>query len=368
MPSMLCHAFVLFHVACYMAIITALFWMGVARPVSVSLSLLFLFTSFDVFLHSLFLFLLSLSIIMSALLARWMPSSPLPAIDRKSSMGSTCSDDMTYFRPPPPPYEKVAANTPITTTPRAGAHQQAGMLGKMFNIWKRQTIAEQQGKLEETAMMDKNQVEHAVTLINIATEMDHSGHHQAALDLYMMGIDKMLSAFPCKYSLQSNPSVASISSWDVQQKKITFLRSLVENNPNMKKALETKILEISYSKNLDLRALEMDLDSKASMGTMLSDLLVNSLVFGAVVLKKSPVPGVVDFALTYAKDSFQRVDDVCHIRERTKNIASHGIAMAAELDRQYEIHQTVDVVLQTVAGALSKASAAYAETPGYHSR
>lgn len=63
----------------------------------------------------------------------------------------------------------------------------------------------------------------------------------------------------------------------------------------MKRALESKIMEISHEKNLDLRALEAPIGDSKTGGMMggrsLSDLLSSSLVLGAIVLKKSPVPG-----------------------------------------------------------------------------
>lgn len=171
----------------------------------------------------------------------------------------------------------------------------------------------------------------------------------------------------------------------------------VESNPNMKRALESKILEISYEKNLDLRALEAPgKDSKTGGmmgGRSLSDLLSSSLVLGAIVLKKSPVPGkyhassaptqqsylfethgahknnmhmymidMFSYAVGCARAGLDRVDGA---RRFTWGIASHGMAKAAELDRHFEIHQTVDNLYQSLYAAVAKASTAYAETPGF---
>ncbi|KAJ8657189.1 hypothetical protein O0I10_007005 [Lichtheimia ornata] len=239
-------------------------------------------------------------------------------------------DEVVCFRPPPPPYEKVANGS-------SSSSSSSGMLSKVMSVWRRQAMAEQQGKLSGQAMMvDKKQVEHAVTLINIATEMDHSGNHQMAVDLYMMGLDRMLSAFP------------------------------LESNPNMKRALESKIMEISHEKNLDLRALEAPVGDSKNGGMMggrsLSDLLSSSLVLGAIVLKKSPVPDMFSYAVGCARAGLDRVDGA---RRFTWGIASHGIAKAAELDRHFEIHQTVDHLYQSLYAAVTKASTAYAETPGF---
>ena len=67
----------------------------------------------------------------------------------------------------------------------------------------------------------------------------------------------------------------------------------------------------------------------------------------------------------YAKAGLQLVDDTCQIRRRTRDIASHGMAKAAALDRQYEIHQRVMESVNTFYGAVAKANLAYAETPGF---
>ena len=47
-------------------------------------------------------------------------------------------------------------------------------------------------------LIDKKQIDHAATLINVATDMNNSGHQQMAIDLYMMGLDKLIDALPCK--------------------------------------------------------------------------------------------------------------------------------------------------------------------------
>ncbi|KAI9495634.1 hypothetical protein BDB00DRAFT_882333 [Zychaea mexicana] len=199
-----------------------------------------------------------------------------------------------------------------------------------------------------TTTIDTKQVEHAVTLINIASEMDQSGNHQMAFDLYMMGLDRMLSAFP------------------------------LETNANMKRALEDKIREFKQEKrlNLDLPPADVTELAEALNGTTtttttthsatrLTELVVNALVYGAVTLKKSPVPYVLTSVMTYAKAGLQLVDDTCQIRRRTRDIASHGMAKAVELERHYEIHEKLTESMNAVYGAIAKANAAYTETPGF---
>ncbi|KAI9278528.1 hypothetical protein BDA99DRAFT_428423 [Phascolomyces articulosus] len=189
--------------------------------------------------------------------------------------------------------------------------------------------------------IDTKQVEHAVTLINIASDMDQSGNHQMAFDLYMMGLDRMLSAFP------------------------------LETNANMKRALEDKIREFKQEKRLNLDLPPADVtelsssDLESSNSNTLAELIVNALVYGAVTLKRSPVPYVVTSVIACAKYGFQMVDDTCQIRKRTRDIASHGMAKAIELDQHYEIQQKVTESINAVYAALAKANMAYTETPGF---
>lgn len=74
---------------------------------------------------------------------------------------------------------------------------------------------------------------------------------------------------------------------------------------------------------------------------------------------------MISSVIACAKAGLRAVDDSCQIRKRTWDIASHGIAKAAELDRQYEVHQMFSDALYTACTALIKAGIAYAETPGY---
>lgn len=54
--------------------------------------------------------------------------------------------------------------------------------------------------LSNSSAIDKKQMEQVMALIHIAAEMGQSGNHHMANDLYMMSIDRMLSALPCKSS------------------------------------------------------------------------------------------------------------------------------------------------------------------------
>lgn len=93
----------------------------------------------------------------------------------------------------PPPYE--ATNTPAVTETKR--------FSTLTTMWKRASFSsgtqtDIKAPLTQTTSIDKKQVEHAITLINVATDMNNSGNQQMAIDLYMMGLDKLMCALPCK--------------------------------------------------------------------------------------------------------------------------------------------------------------------------
>ena len=70
----------------------------------------------------------------------------------------------------------------------------------------------------------------------------------------------------------------------------------METNANMKRALEDKIREFKQEKrlNLDLPPADVtelsDSDMQSAHSNTVAELIVNALVYGAVTLKRSPVP------------------------------------------------------------------------------
>lgn len=78
----------------------------------------------------------------------------------------------------------------------------------LSTIWKRASFSSvgsnnnndiKMSSAAQQSTIDKKQMEHAITLINVATDMNNSGNQQMAIDLYMMGLDKLMSALPCKW-------------------------------------------------------------------------------------------------------------------------------------------------------------------------
>ncbi|CEP17327.1 hypothetical protein [Parasitella parasitica] len=209
-------------------------------------------------------------------------------------------------------------------------------------LWKRASFSSVQAsvgninsdiKTSQQTIIDTKQLEHAITLINVATDMNNNGNQQTAIDLYLMGLDRLMSALPLE---------------DI----------------TVKSALEKKLIEIKNTYQLTITSVHNEnMEQKANDGTtdrsQLSNFIINTAVWSAVSLKKSPIPG------SYAINGIQMMDEKHQLRQRTWNLAASGIAKALEIDQQFEIHQMVTNAIYTGFNAFIKAGLAYAETPGY---
>lgn len=89
----------------------------------------------------------------------------------------------------PPPYENVVR--------QPKRYSFSSMIWKRASSFSSTACSEPEVELPMTTI-DKKQVENGITLLNIATEMANSNNNKPmALDLYMMGLEKIMSALPC---------------------------------------------------------------------------------------------------------------------------------------------------------------------------
>ncbi|KAI7866343.1 hypothetical protein BDF14DRAFT_1814246 [Spinellus fusiger] len=237
------------------------------------------------------------------------------------------------YAAPPPPYEKEASS--------------ASRLTQISDyVWKRASFSA--GSIVQSPFkpvvevepitMDKKQIDHGLTLIQVATEMDQAGNHTMAADLYLMGLERMLCALP------------------------------LESDPKIKQALEKKLVEFKETKGLNLQGaskLTSDLQQETEEPYSLKGLIINAAILSAVALKRSPLPDVVGSIAGYCNSGLHSVDETYQIRKRAWGMASQGVAKAVEMDQSYQIHQMFTEAVYIGCTALLKAGIAYTETPGY---
>lgn len=111
------------------------------------------------------------------------------------------NNEVVLCETPPPPYEKE----PI--------HSRLYQISDY--VWKRASFSSSsssQSMTEDEAIvikkekniaieLDKKQVDEGISLIQMATQMNHESagkHYQMSIDLYMMGLEKVLASIPSK--------------------------------------------------------------------------------------------------------------------------------------------------------------------------
>ncbi|OBZ88205.1 hypothetical protein A0J61_03753 [Choanephora cucurbitarum] len=185
----------------------------------------------------------------------------------------------------------------------------------------------------ESSALEKEKVADGVSLIQMATELYPQ---QQALHLYLMGIDKLLTALP------------------------------VDTDPLVKSSLEAKLIEFKQKANLILsdpleKASLSPTEQQQALGG-LAQLIIQAAVLSAVTLKKSPIPSMVHQILCWSKAGWIKIDQACCLQERATRIAHLGLEKAIEMDQHYKAHQWVAEVFYTGCTAILKAGVAYAET------
>ncbi|KAI8381508.1 uncharacterized protein BYT42DRAFT_494605 [Radiomyces spectabilis] len=235
----------------------------------------------------------------------------------------------------PPPYENLIPNdtsgSPSTQTSDSCSSSNGSYGGPTKLLQE-----------DKEPWLDKKQVEEALQLLNIAADMEKTGHQQCiALELYLFGLEKLLSALP----LSTNDSVKSA----VEHKLSMFIDQY-----------QLKLSACAHGLDSD------DHESWTSDDPMsLSEIFVKAAVSSAVCLKKSPIPHLVTAVLGHIIAMLQYIDHTCRIRKHSWQLASYGVYTAIRIDQQWQIHQKVCRLMYTGSAAFLKAVLAYTEAPGY---
>lgn len=252
---------------------------------------------------------------------------------RRNSSGN----EIVLCETPPPPYEKEPVHSRLT--------QISDYVWKRASFSASSSASSSSSQLPDEAIvkeavieLDKKQADEGIQLLQMATNMNNDStgkHHQISIDLYMMGLDKILASIP------------------------------IDSDATVKSTLENKLTEFKEKNGLvlvdDTKKKKLtEKEQEEALGG-LSNLFIQAAVLSAIALKKSSIPGIVSRIFQATKDSLQKIDETCSIRERTINLTSVGIAKAIELDQHYEVHQFFAEIFYTGCTAILKASVAYAE-------
>lgn len=185
---------------------------------------------------------------------------------------------------------------------------------------------------------------------------------------------------------------------------------LVDDDPNVRRALQAKLAQFVDRNGLDLKEGTRDglfgnFEMKAGS---ISEMMINAAVMSAIALKQSPIPGTqlvlwilliatafvsvalggksvtcpvtstthplnihsnptdaISATLCYTFQTLQRVDAAYNVRARAWELTALGVTRALELDAEYNLHGRVSDAIYTSCAAFIKAGVAYTDAPGY---
>jgi hypothetical protein len=103
--------------------------------------------------------------------------------------------DLVVVETPPPPYQKEPVHSRLTQISDY-VWQRTSFSGSSSSS----SIQEQQDTIKEEPL-DKGKIQEGISLIQMAAEMNivpNGKNQQVAIDLYMMGLDKILTSLPSK--------------------------------------------------------------------------------------------------------------------------------------------------------------------------
>ncbi|KAI8991974.1 hypothetical protein BDF20DRAFT_847575 [Mycotypha africana] len=270
--------------------------------------------------------------------------------------------DTSCLTPPPPPYEKE-------DTIHTKALQKSTLSRLTDFVWERKSCSRSSSSNDDetlnnitahqsyaAAKINKEKVEEGLALIKMAVEVYNSStivttgsanndsQYTMSIELYMMGLEKVLSSLP----IDSNFFVKSSL-----ERKLTELRK--KHDLVIRAAQEENEQQNEHTR----RKLTKEQQDQALNG--LSNLIIQAAVLTAIALKKSPIPGLMSRLLEMMKYALIRLDETCSVRERTYNLTYAGLAKAIEMDEHFKVHQFFAEIFYTGCTAILKAGIAYAE-------
>ncbi|KNE73113.1 hypothetical protein AMAG_20676 [Allomyces macrogynus ATCC 38327] len=109
----------------------------------------------------------------------------------------------------------------------------------------------------------------------------------------------------------------------------------------------------------------VDPPTPVSPAPTLSETIIKAAVAGAVALKQSPIPDAVTCALATGFSTLQALEAKYRVKDHAVALGKAAVAKAAQVDRDYQVHEKVGDALLTGLSALTQAAWAYKHAPAY---
>ncbi|CAO3641269.1 unnamed protein product [Cunninghamella echinulata] len=266
-------------------------------------------------------------------------------------------------------------------------------------------------------ILDRRSISQGMKLVSIAADEYDEGNETVALDIYLTGIDKILMALPNKtdsktktalreklLSVEERVGILNLANQRIQceenennsgSSSSSISNSLIDSLIIGKISQTIQSVTQSALRRTSMPANDVQYDtqplkySSSQPSYNLSDYfqkkypndsdtvqrfkqfsqaIIQATVTLAILVKQSPIPGLLAFCLSYFMHLLLWVDACYGIREKAQDFGIASIKLLIEADEQYRLHEFISEFIFMIIAATLKAVVAYKETPRYSSR
>ncbi|CAO3611091.1 unnamed protein product [Cunninghamella blakesleeana] len=265
-------------------------------------------------------------------------------------------------------------------------------------------------------LLDCRSISQGMKLVSIAADEYDVGNETVALDIYLTGIDKILMALPNKtdvktknalreklLSVEERVGILTLANQRIQNEETennlgsssSISNSLIDSliigkisqtiqsvtqsairrtsmpandTQNDTQPLKHSPPQYSYNLNDYFQKKYPNDNDTVQRFKQLSQVIIQATVTLAILIKQSPIPGLLTFCFSYFMHLLLWVDACYGIREKAQDFGIASIKLLIEADEQYRLHEFISEFIFMVVAATLKAVVAYKETPRYSSR
>ncbi|KAI9315162.1 hypothetical protein BX666DRAFT_1879026 [Dichotomocladium elegans] len=213
----------------------------------------------------------------------------------------------------PPPYDGSSTNSPVPTPSTSWTSEMSALADR---------IKDHHASIDGCPVnsLDRKSIAQGMKLFAVAADEFENGSPSIALDIYLSGIDKVLMALPYK------------------------------TDPMTKQALRDKLTRSSEGVDKFKRLMQV---------------IINTTVTFAILIKQSPLPDIVCFMFTCVVQFFVWIDGQYHIVNKVQDLGIECVKLMLKMDEQYHLHELASEAIYVFVAAGIKAAVAYKEAPAF---
>ncbi|CEP19551.1 hypothetical protein [Parasitella parasitica] len=307
--------------------------------------------------------------------------------------------------PAPPPYDPMQQQL-HSPTPSPSTSWTLEMSALAEKIRDDVTKTFKSSNSKQTANIDRHSISQGMKLVSIAADEYEQGNESVALDIYLTGVDKILMALPNKtdkntkraikeklYSVEERVGILNLATSQkrIQQQELVQgeeIKSSVINSFVLSRIASTistissRAYQSAKASNTAVPIVDITWDTAAQTDThpvtptipiekgdsmarfkQLGHYLTEFTVKCAILVKQSPLPGLVSLLFSYVIQLFLWFDSRYHVMQKAQDFGIQCIKLGLQADERYRLHEFLSEGLYMLIAAGLKIVVAFNEAP-----